>query len=68
MPRGTVKWFNDRKGYGFIVPEGGGELFVHYKSITGGAFRTLVEGEAVEFELAPGPRGEQAVNVVRLKP
>ena len=68
MPRGTVKWFNDRKGYGFIVPEGGGELFVHYKSIAGGAFRTLVDGEAVEFEVGPGPRGEQAVNVVRLKP
>lgn len=67
MPKGTVKWFNDRKGYGFIVPEGGGELFVHYTSIAGGAFRTLDQGEEVEFELAPGPRGQQAVNVVRLK-
>lgn len=67
MPKGTVKWFDDRKGYGFIVPEGGGELFVHYKSIAGDGFRTLAPGEAVEYEVAPSSRGEQAVNVVRLK-
>ncbi len=67
MPRGTVKWFNDRKGYGFIVPEGGGALFVHYKSIAGEGFKTLARDEKVEFDLAPGPRGPHAVNVVRLK-
>jgi CspA family cold shock protein len=50
------------------VPEGGGELFVHYTSVSGGGFRTLVEGETVEYEVGPGPHGEQAVNVLRVKP
>lgn len=66
MARGTVKWFNDRKGYGFITPEGGGELFVHYTSIAGDGFKSLEEGEAVEFDVAPARKGEQAVNVVRV--
>lgn len=69
MAKGTVKWFNDRKGYGFIAPEGGGpELFVHYTSIAGDEFKTLSPGEAVEFDEAPGPRGAQAVNVLRRRP
>jgi len=65
MAKGTVKWFNDRKGYGFITPENGEDLFVHYSSISGDGFKTLSEGEAVEFEVAPGRRGQQAINVVR---
>ena len=65
MPKGTVKWFNERKGYGFITPEDGEDLFVHYSSIQGNGFKTLYEGEAVEFEIAPGRKGMQAINVVR---
>lgn len=65
MAKGTVKWFNDRKGYGFITPENGEDLFVHYSSISGDGFKSLNEGEAVEFEVAPGRKGQQAVNVVR---
>jgi cold shock protein len=65
MAKGTVKWFNDRKGYGFITPENGEDLFVHYSSISGDGFKTLSEGEMVEFEVAPGRKGQQAINVVR---
>ncbi|MDD5555725.1 MAG: cold-shock protein [bacterium] len=65
MARGTVKWFNDRKGYGFITPESGEDLFVHHSSIQGEGFKTLTEGEVVEFEVAPGRKGMQAVNVIR---
>ncbi len=65
MARGTVKWFNDRKGYGFITPESGEDLFVHHSSIQGEGFKTLTEGEVVEFDVAPGRKGMQAVNVVR---
>ncbi|MCC6449871.1 MAG: cold shock domain-containing protein [Candidatus Aureabacteria bacterium] len=69
MANGIVKWFNDRKGYGFIAPEGGeAEIFVHYTSIAGNGFKTLSPGEAVEFDEAPGPRGPQAVNVTRRGP
>jgi|LAHU01.1.fsa_nt_gb CspA family cold shock protein len=69
MANGIVKWFNDRKGYGFIAPEGGGaEIFVHYTSIAGDGFKTLSPGEAVGFDEAPGPRGLQAVNVTRRGP
>lgn len=65
MARGTVKWFNDRKGYGFITPEDGEDLFVHHSSIQGEGFKTLTEGEVVEFDVAPGRKGMQAVNVMR---
>jgi CspA family cold shock protein len=65
MAKGKVKWFNERKGYGFITRDDGDDLFVHYSSIQDPGFKTLEEGEAVEFEVAPGRKGEQAVNVVR---
>ncbi len=65
MATGTVKWFNDRKGYGFIALDGGEDVFVHHSSIQGDGFKTLSEGETVEFEVAPGKKGQQAVNVVR---
>ncbi len=64
MAIGTVKWFNDSKGYGFITPEGGGnDCFVHYSAIVGDGFRTLVEGERVEFEVVAGQKGPAAENV-----
>jgi CspA family cold shock protein len=65
MASGTVKWFNNQKGYGFITPENGKDVFVHYSSIQGDGFKTLREGDTVEFELTQGPKGEQAVNVAR---
>ena len=63
MPRGTVKWFDDRKGYGFIANEEGQDVFVHFSAIQGNGFKTLREGEKVDFEIAAGPKGAQAVNV-----
>ena len=66
MPKGTVKWFNDKKGYGFITPEEGNDVFVHHSSIQGEGFKTLREGEKVEFEITQGPKGEQATNVVKV--
>lgn len=61
---GTVKWFNDAKGYGFITPEGGGQdLFAHYKEIEGSGFRSLQEGQRVEFEVREGPKGLQASQI-----
>ena len=63
MPRGTVKWFDDRKGYGFIAQDGAEDIFVHYSSIQIEGFKTLSEGEQVEFEITNGPKGAQAVNV-----
>lgn len=63
---GTVKWFNDRKGFGFITLEDGNDVFVHFSAVQGEGFRTLKEGEAVEFEVIPGARGPQATNVVRM--
>jgi CspA family cold shock protein len=60
---GTVKWFNETKGYGFIARDNGSDVFVHYSSIRGNGFRTLKEGQRVEFELGQGPKGPQAVNV-----
>ena len=69
MPRGTVKWFSNQKGFGFITPEGAGEgakdIFVHFSAIQGDGYKTLKEGDAVEFEVTEGPKGEQAVNVTR---
>ena len=64
MARGRVKWFNERKGYGFISVEDGNDVFVHYSSIRSEGFRTLHEGEEVEFEVQRGPKGLQAVDVV----
>ncbi len=62
---GTVKWFNDARGYGFISRPGGGDLFVHYSAIQGDGYKSLVEGQEVEFELAAGKNGLQAVNVTK---
>lgn len=66
MERGIVKWFNSSKGYGFITRDGGEDVFVHYKSIEGNGYRTLEEGEEVEFEVVQGPKGLQASKVTRL--
>ena len=63
---GTVKWFNAEKGYGFIEREDGGDVFVHFSAIQSEGFKTLEEGQAVEFDVVQGNRGEQAANVVRL--
>ena len=63
--KGTVKWFNAEKGYGFITGEDGKDVFVHYSAIQGDGFRTLDEGQAVEFDLTEGQRGMQASNVVK---
>jgi cold shock protein len=60
---GTVKWFNDAKGFGFITTEGGEDVFVHFSAIQGGGFRSLAEGAQVEFEVTQGPKGLQAQNV-----
>ena len=60
---GTVKWFNNTKGYGFIARDGGPDVFVHYSAIEGAGFRTLTEGQQVEFSIEQGPKGLQAVNV-----
>ncbi len=65
MFRGTVKWFNDSRGYGFITPQEGDDVFVHFSAIMGEGFRTLAEGEEVEFELAETDNGCQASNVIR---
>jgi cold shock protein len=66
MPQGTVKWFNEEKGYGFIEPDDGSEdLFVHYSSIVGEGFKSLYEGEKVSYEAAQGRRGLQAANVTK---
>ncbi|MGA8890233.1 MAG: cold-shock protein [Anaeromyxobacteraceae bacterium] len=65
MATGTVKWFNDAKGFGFISQEGGEDVFVHHTAITMDGFRTLKEGERVEFDVVQGPKGLQAANVRR---
>jgi CspA family cold shock protein len=65
MATGTVKWFNDAKGYGFIAPsDGGKDVFVHYTAVTGEGFKTLAEGAQVEFEVEQGDKGPQAQNVI----
>ncbi|MBU1061660.1 MAG: cold-shock protein [Candidatus Omnitrophica bacterium] len=66
MARGTVKWFNDQKGFGFITPESGPDVFVHHTAIQSDGFKTLAEGQQVEFEITKGPKGNQAQNVVKL--
>ncbi len=66
MPKGTVKWFNDRKGFGFLSREEGDDVFVHHTSIQAEGFKSLREGQEVEFEVQDGPKGPQAVNVKEL--
>ena len=64
MQNGTVKWFNESKGYGFIKPEGSGkDIFVHFSAIEGTGFKTLMEGQTVEFDVVQGPKGPQAQSV-----
>ncbi len=62
---GTVKWFNNAKGFGFLGRDDGPDVFVHYSAIVGDKFKTLREGDRVEFDIVPGPKGDQAANVVK---
>ena len=66
MAQGTVKWFNEKKGFGFIQQEDGGDLFVHYSAISGSGFKTLYEGDRVSFDVEQGNRGPAAKNVVKV--
>lgn len=66
MVRGKVKWFNNQKGYGFLLPDGGKDVFVHYSVIQGDGYKTLAAGEEVEFEIVASEKGEQARNVARV--
>ncbi|MGD0885819.1 MAG: cold-shock protein [Thermodesulfovibrionales bacterium] len=66
MANGTVKWFNDSKGFGFITSEDGTDVFVHHSSIQGNGFKSLAEGDAVSFDSEKGPKGPKAINVVKL--
>lgn len=65
MLKGTVKWFNESKGFGFIEQEEGKDVFVHYSAITGSGFKTLSEGDKVQFEIVDGPKGPAAANVTK---
>jgi len=66
VPKGKVKWFDNRKGYGFITPESGEDLFVHFSSIQDDGYKSLEEGQDVEFEIQKDPKGEKAINVVKI--
>ena len=66
MQTGTVKWFNNSKGYDFIARDSGSDVFVHHSAIQGDGYRSLEEGQKVEFEVTTGPKGEQATNVVKV--
>ncbi len=66
MVRGKVKWFNDSKGFGFLEQEGGEDVFCHFSAISGEGFKSLQEGDAVEFEVAKGPKGLQAADVRKI--
>ncbi len=65
MPKGTVKWFNDSKGFGFITKEEGGDIFVHYSAIQDNGFKSLSKGQEVNFEVVDGPKGPKAINVTK---
>jgi CspA family cold shock protein len=66
MAQGTVKWFNDSKGFGFITGEDGTDVFVHYSSIQGDGFKSIAEGQSVSYDVEDGPKGPKAINVVKL--
>lgn len=66
MTKGKVKWFNSQKGYGFITSESGSDLFVHFSAITGEGYKTLEEGQEVQFDVEKGPKGDQATNVSKI--
>lgn len=66
MARGKVKWFSNQKGYGFITPESGKDVFVHFSAIQGDGYKSLEEGQEVEFDIENGPKGEQATNVTKV--
>jgi CspA family cold shock protein len=66
MAQGTVKWFNDSKGFGFITGEDGTDVFVHYSSIQGDGFKSIAEGQSVNYEVEDGPKGPKAINVTKV--